>query len=163
MREFEARIRIAAPVERVFDFVADYRNVPRVLDGISRWEPVTERSRGAGARFDVEMRTLGVPLENVLVLDRWEPPRAIGWHSEAGLIEQRGGWTFTAAGDGVEVVLRIAYQPRGAALGNLLASRADGLVRRRLEQALERTRRLLEAPASRPAPAPRARTPRRSG
>ena len=145
MREFAARVSAACTPRQAFDFVADYRNVPRVLDGVTRWQPLTRRARGVGARFEVEMRTLGFPLQNVLALDAWDEPTSIGWRSESGLVEQRGGWTFTAHGRQTEIELRIAYQPPGAALGNLLASRADGLVRRRLETALERMKALLEA------------------
>ena len=145
VREVAARVRAACTPQQAFDFVADYRNVPRVLDGVSRWQPLTRRVRGVGARYEVEMRSLGFPLQAVLVLDAWDEPKAIRWRSESGLVEQRGGWTFTEQGRQTEIELRIAYQPPGAALGNLLASRADGLVRRRLETALQRMKALLEA------------------
>jgi uncharacterized membrane protein len=140
---FTASATVAAPVQKAFDFVADYRNVSRVLDGVTRWEPLG-RSRGLGARFEVEMRTFGIPLRNVLVLDRWEEPRELGWRSESGLIEQTGGWRFQQRPGGTEIELRIAYAPPGAAVGNLVAGRADALVRRRLERALERIRAELE-------------------
>lgn len=144
MREFSATVGIAATPEAAFDFVADYRNVPAVLEGISRWQPLGRRHVGTGARFEVEMVTFGVPMGNVLVLDAWERPRGLGWHSESGLIEQRGGWRFVPARDGVEVTLWISYRPPGAALGNLIAARADGVVRRRLERALAAMRDRLE-------------------
>jgi hypothetical protein len=143
VRVFTASATAAVPARPAFDFVADYRNVSRVLEGVTRWEPLG-RARGLGARFDVEMRTFGIPLHNVLVIDRWDPPRALGWRSESGLIEQTGGWRFTAVRGGTEIELRIAYAPPGAALGNLIAGRADALVRRRLETALERMKAELE-------------------
>lgn len=147
MREFIASTRIACPPEEAFAFVADYRNVPRVLEGISRWDPLDRRTTGSGTHWDVEMRTLGLPLSNRLVIDRWEEPATIGWRSESGPIEQEGSWTFRPVRGGTEVTLRIAYRPPGAAIGNLLAARADGLVRRRLERALEGMRELLEGEA----------------
>ena len=112
---------------------------------MTRWEPAGRRTRGTGSEWDVEMRTLGIPLENRLVIDRWEEPRELGWHSVAGLIRQRGLWTFSRSGAGTVVTLMIAYEPPGAALGNLLAGPADRVVRRRLERALEEMRELLEA------------------
>lgn len=137
---------IACAPQAAFDFVADHRNVRSVLEGITRWDPLEpDHPDAVGARYDVEMRTFGIPLQNVLELDRWDPPRSIAWHSVSGLIEQRGGWSFAPAGPGTRVTLRIAYQPPGAGLGNLLASRADTLVRRRLEQALAAMRERLEA------------------
>lgn len=147
MREFSASTRIATSPEQAFDFVADHRNVPSVLEGITRWEPVDPRTvAGKGARYDVEMRTFGIPLANRLVLDDWERPRRIGWRSESGLIEQRGGWRFTGHPDGTTTVaLRIAYQPPLAAFGNLLAGPTDAAVRRRLERALAAMRARLEA------------------
>lgn len=146
MREFSASIRIRCSPEQAFAFVADYRNVPEVLEGVSRWDPLDARTRGAGTHWDVEMRTLGVPLHNRLLVDGWDEPRRLTWRSESGLIEQRGSWSFRKLRDGVEVTLRIAYEPPGAALGNLLAGSADRLVRRRLERALEAMRDRLEEP-----------------
>jgi uncharacterized membrane protein len=144
VREFAARTLIDAPPERVFDFIADYRNVPRVLDGVSRWEPLGRRTRGSGARYSVEMRTLGIPLSAVLKLSEWRRPRRIAWVSEQGLIPQSGGWTFTPRQGGVELELRMAYDPPAAALGNFIAGRVERLVRARLERALERIRKELE-------------------
>lgn len=147
MREFEASTRIAVSPDSAFDFVADYRNVGAVLEGVTRWEPLDLRdNQRSGARYDVEMRTFGVPLANRLVLDAWERPRRIGWRSESGLIAQRGGWRFDPVGDGgTRVTLRIAYEPPLSAVGNLLAGRADRLVRRRLERALASMKARLEA------------------
>lgn len=143
-RVFSAEVHIDRPPQAVFEWVADHRNVPSVLEGIGRWQPLG-RATGEGARFDVEMRALGVPLENVLVLDSWRPPRGLSWRSESGPIAQRGGWRFQAKEGGTDVRLEIAYQPPGGALGGLLAGAVDSTVRRRLERALERMKEILEA------------------
>jgi uncharacterized membrane protein len=144
-RRFSARVEIARRPPDVFAWVADHRNVPRVLEGVSRWEPLSERDRGLGARFDVAMRALGFPLENVVVLDRWEEPYAISWRSETGLVPHAGSWRFLPAGGGTEVVLSIRYRPPGGAVGGLVADQVDGLVRGRLQRALERMKAILEA------------------
>ncbi len=143
--EFRADVKIACPPERAFDWFADHRHVAQVLDGVSRWEPMGSRATGAGARYDVEMVTFGVPLHNVLRISRWRRPAEIGWVSESGLIKQEGGFTFTEVEGGVKVELKIAYQPPGAMLGGAIARRMDFAVRRRLEQALEKIRDRLEA------------------
>jgi uncharacterized membrane protein len=147
MRRFMARTFIRRPAEDVFDFVADYRNVPRVLDGVSRWDPVGRRTRGVGARYRVEMRTLGIPLSATLRLDGWRRPERISWVSEGGLIPQSGGWAFKSREGGVDLELHMAYEPPAAALGNFIAGRVEALVRRRLDAALERIRRDLEGRA----------------
>lgn len=143
--EFRAGVTIRCSPERVFDYFADHRHVAEVLEGVSRWEPIGARTRGVGARYEVEMRALGFPLKSVLRLNRWRRPEEIGWVSESGPIKQEGGFTFTETEPGVRAELRIAYEPPGAMLGGAIARRMDFLVRRRLERALERIRDRLES------------------
>jgi len=45
----------------------------------------------------------------------------------------------------VWIELRIAYEPPAAVLGAAVARRLDGVIRRRLETALERIRKVLES------------------
>jgi uncharacterized membrane protein len=144
---FEAAVEMRCSPERAFDFFADHRNVARVLDGVSKWEPLDAKTRGVGARYAVEMVALGLPLKNVLRLNAWRRPKEIGWISESGLINQEGGFTFTEldGGAGVRVRLQIAYEPPGSFIGAAIAERLDGVVRRRLQNALERIRDTLEA------------------
>ena len=130
--------------EHAFDYFADHRHVAAVVDGVTKWEPIGSKTEGVGARYEVEMVALGFPLKSVLRLDRWRRPHEIGWVSEKGLIKQEGGFTFTRVSGGVHIVLRIAYTPPGAILGAAVAGRVDGVVRGRLQKALERIRGVLE-------------------
>ena len=143
--EFDAGVTVKAPPERAFDYFADYRHVAAVLEGVSRWEPVGQKTRGAGARYSVEMVALGLPLKSVLRLNRWRRPHEIGWTSESGLIKQEGLFTFTTVSGGVHIELRIAYEPPGSFVGAAIAQRLDPLVKRRLKTALDRIRAKLEA------------------
>jgi uncharacterized membrane protein len=145
--EFGADVTVRCPPERAFDYFADYRHVAAVLEGVSRWEPIGDKATGPGARYNVEMSALGLPLKSVLRLNRWRRPHEIGWISESGVIKQEGGFTFRKASGGVHIELRIAYEPPASLLGAAIASRLDWTVRRRLKAALERIRdRLEEAP-----------------
>jgi hypothetical protein len=150
----DARVEIAREPGDVFAWVADHRNVARVLEGVSRWEPLSGRDRGRGARFDVAVGAMGLRLESVLVLDTWDEPRAIGWRSESGPVAQAGTWRFAPANGGTAVTLAIRYLPPGGPLGSLLAGQVDGLARARLEQALGRMKAILEAEPQREAPSP---------
>jgi uncharacterized membrane protein len=145
LREFSASVTVKCPPEKAFDYFADYKNVPLVLDGVTKWEPLGSKTRGAGALYNVEMNVMGLPLSNVLRLNRWRRPREIGWTSESGLIKQEGGFTFTKVDEGVRIELRIGYEPPAAVVGMFLAQSVDGLVRRRLEKALKRVRKTLES------------------
>ncbi|GAC1646538.1 MAG: hypothetical protein NVS9B11_18540 [Candidatus Dormibacteraceae bacterium] len=142
--EFAADVTVKCQPERAFDYFADHRHVAAVLDGVTRWEPIGAKTKGLGARFDVEMTAIGIPLKSVLRLNRWRRPHEIGWISESGLIKQEGGFTFTKVSGGVHVELRIAYEPPASFIGAAIARRLDGTVRRRLKAALERIRDELE-------------------
>jgi uncharacterized membrane protein len=146
-RTFSASVRIAREPEAVFDWVADYRHVARVLEGVERWDPLQHETRGRGARFSVSMSALGFPLENVLVLDVWDEPRAIGWRSESGLLEQSGRWEFRPRQEGTDVTLTISYVPPLGLVGQLVAGEVDSLVRGRLDRALGSMKSVLEEKA----------------
>jgi hypothetical protein len=143
--EYSAALTIKCSPEKAFDYFADHRHVAAVLEGVSKWEPIGRTSTGVGARYEVEMVALGLPLKSVLRLNRWRRPREIGWVSESGLIKQEGGFTFTKVAGGVHIVLRIAYTPPAAILGAAVAGRLRGVIERRLRGALERIREVLEA------------------
>jgi uncharacterized membrane protein len=143
-REFTAEVTVKVPPERAFDYFADYRHVAAVLEGVSRWQPVGPKTTGLGARFNVEMQALGMPLRSVLRLNRWRRPHEIGWVSESGLIKQEGGFTFQTTTDGVRIELRIAYEPPASFIGGAIAGRLDWVIRGRLQTALERIRTVLE-------------------
>jgi uncharacterized membrane protein len=145
LREFSAEVTVKVPPEKAFDYFADYRHVPLILDGVTKWEPLGAKTRGVGALYNVEMSAMGFPLSNVLRLHRWRRPHEIGWKSESGLVKQEGGFTFTETDHGVRIELRIAYEPPAAVLGMFIAQRVDGMVRRRLEKALHRVRETLES------------------
>jgi hypothetical protein len=143
--EFGSEVEVKTTPERAFDYFADHRHVADVLEGVTRWEPLSGRTRGLGARYNVEMVTFGLPLNNVLRLNRWRRPSEIGWRSESGLVKQEGGFTFTETPDGVRIRLRIAYEPPGSAVGAAVARRVDGVVRDRLKRAMARIRERLES------------------
>ena len=144
--EFGAAVTARTTPERAFEYFADYHHVAQVLEGVTRWEPVGGRTRGVGARYRVEMRALGLPLRNVLRLDRWRPPEEIGWISESGLVKQEGRFRFTPVEAGeLKIELRIAYEPPASVIGTAIARRLDPMVRARLQHALERIRDVLEA------------------
>jgi hypothetical protein len=143
-REFSAAVTVRCTPERAFDYFADHTHVAAVLDGVTRWEPIGPRTEGVGARYEVEMVALGFPLKSVLRLNRWRRPHEIGWVTEKGVIKQEGGFTFTTVKGGVHIVLRIAYTPPGAILGAAVSRTVDGVVRDRLQKALERIRDRLE-------------------
>jgi polyketide cyclase/dehydrase/lipid transport protein len=142
--EFTSAVVVHTTPERAFEYFADYRHVAKVLEGVTRWEPIGSRTTGIGARYNVELVAMGFPLRSVLRLNRWRRPHEIGWVSESGLIQQEGGFTFTKTAKGVRVQLRIAYVPPGSVVGAVIAKRLDGMVRDRLQRAMDHISDTLE-------------------
>ncbi len=143
--EFKSQVTVKTSPERAFDYIADHRHVAEVLEGVSNWEPVGTKTRGVGARYNVELVAFGLPLRSVLRLNRWKRPAEIGWVSESGLINQDGGFKFEKAPAGVRIELHIAYEPPASFIGAALARALDRTVRKRLKRALEQIRERLEA------------------
>jgi carbon monoxide dehydrogenase subunit G len=144
-RRFTASIVVRRPPEVVFDWVADHRHVAAALDGVQRWEPLGPATTGVGARFEVALGVSGLALHNVLVLDSWERPRRLGWHSIDGLIAQRGGWRFEPRPEGTLVMLEISYEPPGGIAGSMVAGQVEGAVRVRLDRAMRELARRVES------------------
>ena len=145
---FKSAVTVKSSPERAFDYFADHRHVAAVLEGVSKWEPVGTKTRGVGARYNVELVAFGLPLRSVLRLNRWTRPEEIGWVSESGLVKQDGGFTFEKTPAGVRIELRIAYEPPASFVGAALARPLDRVVRERLKRALQRIREKLEEPTN---------------
>jgi uncharacterized membrane protein len=124
--------------------VADYRNVPRVMAGISVWRPIGKQSEGVGARYQVELGELPIPVRARLMIVEWKRPEAIAWATESSPVTNQGRWTFADEDGGTEVELAVTYQPPAGGLGNIVASGIEGIVRGRIVAALDRMKEELE-------------------
>ena len=77
MTRIAGEVTIAAPVEAVFDVVADERNEPRYNPRIVRAEKVSEGPVGAGARFVAEPRGMGAKGEMTLTILEYDRPHRL--------------------------------------------------------------------------------------
>jgi uncharacterized membrane protein len=114
------------------------------MAGISDWRPLGAQAEGVGARYQVELGELPIPLRARLVIIEWKRPEAIAWTTEASPVTNRGRWTFERRRGGTEVGLAVTYQPPAGGLGNIVASGIEGLVRGRIIAALDRMKEELE-------------------
>lgn len=60
MTEIKRSIRIEAPVSKVFDYASDYQKWPEFFEGVSNVKPITETTRGNGAKFIYKVKALGM-------------------------------------------------------------------------------------------------------
>jgi uncharacterized membrane protein len=116
------------------------------MAGITDWRPLGAQAEGTGARYQVELSALPlpVPLRARLVIIEWERPLAIAWKMEASPVTNRGRWTFKPWKGGTEVELALTYQPPAGGLGNIVAIGIEGLFRGRIVDALDLMKEKLE-------------------
>ena len=51
MTEISENIEIKAPLEKVFKYTVNYRNVPKFIASVTSYDPTTEALWGVGTRF----------------------------------------------------------------------------------------------------------------
>ena len=115
------------------------------MDGVSEWRPIGKKIEGVGARYQVELGRLPIPLQARLVILEWKRPEAISWTTEESPVSNGGRWSFRPAPAGTRVGLAVSYQPPAGALGNFLAARVEGIVHARVVTALDRMKSELES------------------
>ena len=74
MTRIAGEVTIAAPVEEVFDLVADERNEPRYNPRIEHVRKLGAGPVGAGARFVAEPRNMGRRGEMTLTIQEYDRP-----------------------------------------------------------------------------------------
>jgi uncharacterized membrane protein len=130
-------ILVNAPPERVFAFLADPMNIPRIQSQFSSVNIVTEKHRGLGAAIDARGRFRGFPITARMDIVGFEEPQLLV-SDTTGAINSRTTWRLrpapeSAAPDGsipTRVTLIIEYTvsiPGLALLGNLVHSDVDSM------------------------------------
>jgi uncharacterized membrane protein len=142
----KADIVIDEKAERIFEFVADYRNIPRLQPQFTSVKLVTEEDRGVGACVEMQGRFRGMPMRARDRIITFAPPRRMVSISE-GTVTSRNTWELKPEGDNGEkthVTLKIDYKVGGGALSGLFTGMAQSLfhreIQRMTEESLERLR-----------------------
>jgi uncharacterized membrane protein len=134
-------IVLDAPVERVFEFWANYANFPRFMTHIRE-----VRDLGEGRSHWVVAGPGGVTLEWDAVLTRLEPDESLTWRSEPGsLVGHVGTLRFERlAADRTRVHVRLCYQPPAGLLGHAVAALLGSDPKRKIDGDLLRMKTLIE-------------------
>lgn len=109
-----------APLEKVFDYVADSSNVPQWFYGVQSFEPLTELTRGLGSRYAISLnvgKTMTARfeciefVENELITVRtFDGPQA------------SSRWTFQPDGSGTRIRGEFDYMLPGGMAGAALST-----------------------------------------
>jgi uncharacterized membrane protein len=140
-----AQATVAAPCDRVWAIVSDPRRALSFLSGVTRWEVVSERPTGIGARYRMLLRVGSAEVGGLIEIVEWVPDRELAWTSVTG-IDQRGRFRLRNAGQGrTRVELRLAYGVAGSGLTGWIAERvAAPTVTGHLRRSVRQLKRIAE-------------------
>lgn len=93
MAHVRGSVRIAAPLERVFDTVADSRNEPSFNPAMTEVELLTPEPIGLGTRFRARMGNGGGDM--FVELTEFDRPHRLGSLTTSPMMETSGTLTFT--------------------------------------------------------------------
>ncbi|PZR97586.1 MAG: hypothetical protein DLM70_18995 [Chloroflexi bacterium] len=145
-------ILVEAPIDRVFAFVSDYRNLPRMQTEFKTVRLLSAQASGLGARVEARGVFHGLPLTTQLTIVGYEPPLLLASQTSGG-IRSHATWSFRAEpdafppGPGVRVTLVIDYTiaiPGLALLGGFVHRDLDALTM----ASLRRLKALVEGAAT---------------
>ena len=141
VQRVEKSIRVAAPVEKVYQFWRDFENFPRFMENVE--EVSLKEGSGRLSHWKVK-GPLGKTVEYDAELTKDEPNRLIGWNSTEGSMQTTGAVTFTEIENQtqVSVVMQWADPPAGAA--GEAASRVLQSPDKKLEEDLQRFKDIVE-------------------
>ena len=103
MARISGEVTIEAPVEEVFDLVADERNEPRYNPRIVRAEKVTEGPVGRGSRFVAEPRSTGSKGEMTLEVLEYDRPHRLHNVVRSSYMHVEGTVTFEPVDGGTRL------------------------------------------------------------
>jgi uncharacterized membrane protein len=138
-------IRINAPLERAFAYIADWRNATKVQASFSSFQPLNAEELALGTIVAVKGRFHGLPLNVKMKIIEFAPPqRMVGYVS--GTLKGANAWLFEAAEGGRTKVTFVNEYDVPGPLVALLGQNSfiDREINAMTEDSLRRLKRLLE-------------------
>jgi uncharacterized membrane protein len=142
-------IEVSAPPEVVWRLISDPTRYLHFLSGFTRWEVVSDRPGGVGARYKMLMRVGSAEVGGLIEVVEWSPERELAWTSVTGL-DQRGRWRLREREPRddkprTSVELRYTGGVAGSGIFGWLAEKlAAPTVRGHLRRSLQQLKRLVE-------------------
>ena len=115
MARINGEIIIAAPIEQVFDMVADERNEPRYNPRIARAEKTSQGPVGRGARFTAQPRGTGAAGVMTMEIVDYDRPRRLATSIRSPYLNVDGTLAFDQADGGTRMRWSWNMRLRGGA------------------------------------------------
>jgi len=124
----EDEIVLPVPLDRVFSFFADARNLEKLTPPWLRFEILTRDpiSMAAGTLIDYLIHWRGIPLRWRTEIEVWEPPRRFVDRQIRGPYRMwRHEHLFIDRGNDTSIIDRVEYAPFGGAIAQRLVVARD--------------------------------------
>jgi fatty-acyl-CoA synthase len=134
----EKSVVIDASRQEIWDLIADPREYPRFMSGLSRVQLKSpECPAGLGARYQVHFRIGSAQVGGLVEFVEADEPGDLAWTSVTG-IDQRMRWRLRETDDArTRVTLRLAYEAPGGILGAVSEQISKPMVASTLEESLQ--------------------------
>ena len=140
-----AATTISAPIQTVWNVVADPERALSFMSGVTRWEIEGDGRVGLGARYRMLLRVGSAEVGGLIEIVEWDPPKELAWTSITG-VDQRGRWRLrSVAAARTRAEIRLAAGVPGSGLAGWIAERiAQPIVGSHLRTTVEQLTRLVE-------------------
>lgn len=125
---YSTEVTLPTPLEEVFDFFSEAKNLERLTPPWLRFEILTEGpiAMATGTVIDYRIRWRGIPLRWRTEIEVWEPPhRFVDLQIRGPYRLWRHEHLFIEQDNGTAVVDRVEYAPLGGALAQRLMVARD--------------------------------------
>ena len=138
-------IEVSAPRDLVWEFVTDPARYLHFMAGMTRFEVVSDRPDGVGARYRTLMRVGSAEVGGLVEVVEWDENCDLAWNSVTG-VDQRSRWRLRERpGERTRVEFRFQYGVAGSGILGWLAEQvAAPQVRGHLRRSLTQLKRQVE-------------------
>ena len=134
MVKVERSILINAPVEKVFDYMADVHSNVEYIPGMIDVRDIQETPNHVGTHFKWTYKMAGIKFDGETTVLEWEQYKRVVTDSKGG-IKAKWYFTFGREAAGSKLSIAVEYEVPMPVLGKL----AEAVVRRQNEKELELT------------------------
>ncbi len=120
MTDISESIEIKAPLEQVFKYAVNHRNVPKFIASVTSYDPTTEALWGVGARFAMGVSVKDFRFTQELEVVEIQLGRSLHVRSLSGQPFQDAKWFFEHTASGTRVTYGISYNLPEVFLGRKL-------------------------------------------
>jgi uncharacterized protein YndB with AHSA1/START domain len=138
MQRVERSVRIAAPIDEVFDYIADLDNLAEWQSGVTTARRTSDGELGVGATALVTRELMGQRMEAPLTVTEHEPPRRLAVASEVSGVKATATFDLVPVDDERATTLTFAMEVRGSMLTAFMEPMIASAAGADLEASLER-------------------------